>query len=302
MARASPARFSSWSEYLSYGGNSNISGVPSYTSMPSGVSSQGSCPADLPAGFFIVNSSSYYYSNGQGPACSYSSLSALEAAAGSSNVPQMATLPTVLTNTAACSPSASPTPTSSQTLVNYGQTGTLAKTDSGNANLVSVQQTNFSQGGTLHSLSFYVDTAAGNLVLGVYDSSGANGGPGKLVAQTQAFTPVVGWNTYSLSSTASVSAGSYWLAYLPSSNNLVMGFVSASGQQAQTMNYTYSSTMTPSTFGPASDTGTGNWSIYATVAVSSSSTAAPSPSPTATATATPTPTPTPTATATSTGA
>jgi hypothetical protein len=49
--------------------------------------------------------------------------------------------------------------------------------DSQNANLVLAQETTLSQTATIRSLSFYVTSAHGNLILGIYDATGPNGGP-----------------------------------------------------------------------------------------------------------------------------
>src|SRR5262245_38646466 len=68
--------------------------------------------------------------------------------------------------------------------ITIGETAVLPGTDSGNANLLLVQSTALAQAGTVQSLSFYVRAAAGNLRLGIYDATGANGGPGALKAQT----------------------------------------------------------------------------------------------------------------------
>lgn len=82
-----------------------------------------------------------------------------------------------------------------------------------------IQDATLANSGTLQSISFYVAYAAGNLRMGLYDATGAGGGPGKLIAQTGSFRPVVGWNTQTLTNVA-IPAGNYWLAYTPSQNAL----------------------------------------------------------------------------------
>ena len=48
--------------------------------------------------------------------------------------------------------------------------------------------------------------ASGNLVLGIDDASGPNGGLGALKAQTNSFTPVTGWNTANVTAPVSLLA------------------------------------------------------------------------------------------------
>src|ERR1700751_1894262 len=104
--------------------------------------------------------------------------------------------------------------------VTMGETNVLSDTDKGNANLLLTQAATLSQAGTLQSLSFYVRTAAGNLILGVYDSTGPNGGPGDLLAQSS-ITPVThaGWLTLPLPNVA-LQPGTDWLAVAPENNSV----------------------------------------------------------------------------------
>src|SRR5271165_3447900 len=160
-----------------------------------------------------------------------------------------------------------------------GETSVLTTPDGGNANLDLAQSATLTQTGTLQSLSFYVTTAAGNLVLGVYGPN-ASGTPGQLLAYTKPFVPVVGWNTQPVVTQTVLSPGTYWLAYWPSSNAL--GFTYGSAGQWYGDQLTYTGVL-PNTYAKTL-AGAGHWSFYATLAGSSSS---PSPTPT------PTPTPTP---------
>ena len=57
----------------------------------------------------------------------------------------------------------------------------------------------------------------------------ASGGPGALQASTTSFTPQNGWNTANVATPVSLSPGTYWLAYLPSSNSLSFTKTNASG-------------------------------------------------------------------------
>src|SRR5215469_9031038 len=104
--------------------------------------------------------------------------------------------------------------------ITIGETNLLSIADSGNGNLLAAQNATLSQPATIQSLSFYVTQASGNLILGIYDASGPNGGPGALKAQTNSFTPVVGWNTANVITPVPLPAGTYWLAYLASSDSL----------------------------------------------------------------------------------
>jgi hypothetical protein len=111
-------------------------------------------------------------------------------------------------------------------------------------------------------LSFYVKAASGNLRLGIYDATGPNGGPGTLKAQTNAFTPVVGWNTANVTTPVSLPAGNYWLAYLPSSSGLhfATNFSIGSFKYA---NFTFGPM--PTTFPSIAGQGTTHWSFYGTL-------------------------------------
>jgi hypothetical protein len=146
--------------------------------------------------------------------------------------------------------------------VHLGETNVLGSDDSGNANLLLAQEATLSQAATLESLSFYVTQAAGNLVLGVYDATGPGGGPGRKLAQTAGFTPTVGWNTAPVSVPVSLAAGTYWLAYLPSDNNLHFRVDRTSGKLAW---YAYPYGTMATTFSTAPQTEAAHWSFYATL-------------------------------------
>jgi glucose/arabinose dehydrogenase/PKD repeat protein/chitodextrinase len=145
---------------------------------------------------------------------------------------------------------------------NFGETTVLGGTDSGNGNLLLVQSATLPQPGSLQSLSFYVRTASGQLRLGIYDATGASGGPGALLAQTNAFAPATGWNTANVIAPVSLPAGNYWLAYFPSSNSLT--FAEGGGGAYRYANVTFG-TM-PATFPAIGGSGTAHWALYGTVA------------------------------------
>jgi len=152
--------------------------------------------------------------------------------------------------------------TPNATSIRVGETTVLSSNDSGNGNLLLVQDATLSQAATLQSLSFYVNAAGGNLRLGVYDASGPGGGPGTLKAQTNAFTPVVGWNTANVIAPVSLPIGNYWLAYLPSSSslNFAANFSIGSYKYA-----TFPFGPMPATFPGITGQGTTHWSLYGTL-------------------------------------
>ena len=152
--------------------------------------------------------------------------------------------------------------------VTIGETAVLTAADGDNGNLLVAQEASLSQPATIQSMSFYVTGAAGRLVLGIYKANGPSGGPGTLVAQTAAFTPQVGWNVAATTTTPTLAAGPYWLAYLPSDGGLAFVKQNNSGNC-----YYYSHKFTsilPQTFStrPRNCTPT-TWSFYATLTASS---------------------------------
>jgi hypothetical protein len=164
----------------------------------------------------------------------------------------------LLTPTSVVNPT--PTPHATPTPVTMGVTsiGTLADRDNGN--LVCVQSASLSLSATITSLSFYVRTIGGSLVLGLY--SDASGAPGSLLASTAVFTPSsTGWNMQPVTKPIALMAGNYWLAYFPSSNNL--GFWIGRGGSWKINSVPFSGTL-PSNF-TVTGSGNGGWSFYATL-------------------------------------
>ena len=143
-----------------------------------------------------------------------------------------------------------------------GETTVFGSTDSGNGNLLVVQDATLSQTATLQSLSFHVLTAAGNLRLGIYDATGPGGGPGALKAQTSSFVPVVGWNTHDVITPVSLPAGAYWLAYFPSSSSLAFSTNFSIGSY-KAASLAFGSM--PATFPAVTISGTTHWSLYGTL-------------------------------------
>jgi Protein of unknown function (DUF4038)/Putative collagen-binding domain of a collagenase len=173
-----------------------------------------------------------------------------------------------------------------------GQNAIQATADSGNGNLLCAQQATLSLAGTLTNMSFYVSKVGGTLKLAVYDATGPSGGPGQLKASTASFTPVKGWNTQNVTSQTLLPAGTYWLAYLPSSNALSFVKTLTGPIYYYTLN---SASPFPTSFAASTAAlGVTTWSFYATLTVTSSPTSTPTPSPTPVPTPAPTPTPIPT--------
>ena len=152
--------------------------------------------------------------------------------------------------------------TPNTTPITMGETAVLGSIDNGNGNFLLVQNATLSQSATIQSLSFYVTTASGSLRLGVYDATGPGGGPGALKAQTNAFTPVLGWNTANVITPVSLPAGDYWLAYLPSSSslNFAANFSIGSFKYAS-----FNFGPMPATFPAVVGQGTTHWSLYGTL-------------------------------------
>ena len=149
-----------------------------------------------------------------------------------------------------------------------GETAVLSIADGQNGNLLLAQSTKLAQAASIQSFSFYVTGASGNLILGMYDATGPNGGPGALKASTASFTPTTGWNTAKVLAPVSLAAGNYWLAYLPSSSNLT--FVRNSAGSCAYYSYGFGSMPKNFSSSPASCTGT-TWSLFATLAPVSTS-------------------------------
>ena len=156
-------------------------------------------------------------------------------------------------------------PTTGVHALNFGETNSaLPQSDNGNAGLILAQQATLTQSGSLLSLSFYVINPAGLLRLGLYDNTGTGGNPGNLLAQTAEFVPIAGWNTRGLLTTIILQAGTYWLAYWPSSNSLSF----AKNPDSGTIRYftlAYSGAPFPVLFSSTPSLSTTTWAFYGTV-------------------------------------
>jgi chitodextrinase len=162
---------------------------------------------------------------------------------------------TLMVATASC-PAPQPT-------VTMGESSVMPVNDSGNGNLLISQKATLAQTGILRRMSFYVTTASGNLRLGVYAANGAAGGPGTKLTETPSFTPTAGWNSVAVAAPVTLAAGTYWLAYLPSSSTLA--FRVGNGGEARWQSYSYGSM--PATFPAATSGDAVKWSLYATLDV-----------------------------------
>lgn len=167
--------------------------------------------------------------------------------------------------------------TASVTIANPGQSVVIGESsilpsdDFGNANLVVAQPATLAQAATIQSVSFYVTTAAGKLRLGLYDATGPNGGPGAKKAETAELTPAVGWNTATVVSQVALPAGTYWLAYLPSDNNLHF----RRGGAATGKYFSFAYGVLPATFSSSPSSAVDHWSLYATLIGTTSSSSSP---------------------------
>lgn len=146
-----------------------------------------------------------------------------------------------------------------------GETNILMTDDSGNADTLLAQQATLTDKATLKSLSFYVASADGLLRLGVYDATGPGGGPGEKKAETPEFTPIDGWNTVNVETPVALAAGTYWLAYAPSSNDLHFERAGDDTGMIASFGLPYDGSPMPQTFSTMPDTTTDHWSFYASL-------------------------------------
>ena|GEM_PF-2013204 len=152
--------------------------------------------------------------------------------------------------------------------INIGETTITPSDDSANANLLVAQAATLSQSASIQSLSFYVTIAAGKLRLGIYDATGPSGGPGAKKAETAEITPTTGWNSATTTTHPTLSAGTYWLTYLPSDNTLAFKKSDTSTQSSRFYSFTYGTL--PNTFSTAPSTTPSHWSLYATLTIAQS--------------------------------
>jgi hypothetical protein len=73
----------------------------------------------------------------------------------------------------------------------------------------------------------------------------------------------VGWNTAAVTTSVQLAAGTYWLAYLPSDNNLA--FVKTTTSPVNSEWYSFSFGPLPAQFSTSFLTSSSHWSLYATL-------------------------------------
>ncbi len=147
--------------------------------------------------------------------------------------------------------------------ITMGETMILATDDSGNGDVLLAQEATLVSAATIKSLSFYVASADGNLRLGVYDATGPDGGPGAKKAETAEFIPALGWNTVKVQTPVLLAAGTYWLAYAPSSSDL--HFERADDGTGKIAFFQSPYGPMPDTFSDTPNTVEDHWSFYATL-------------------------------------
>jgi len=82
---------------------------------------------------------------------------------------------------------------------------------------------------------------------------------------------MAGWNTGNVTSQVSLSPGIYWLAYLPSDNNL--SFVKADDTTSSGMYCSFTYGAMPASFCSPTTSTASHWSFYATLNANSTTTA-----------------------------
>jgi peptidoglycan hydrolase-like protein with peptidoglycan-binding domain len=147
--------------------------------------------------------------------------------------------------------------------VKIGETTRLGGVDSGNAGIIEAQNATLSQAATIQSISFYIGSGTGHIRLGIYDASGPNGNPGKLLAQTASVSAVRGWNTANVTAPVTLPAGTYWISYEIDSNTLTYNIGITSGIRNVWASQSFGSL--PETFPTGIDSDRYHFSLYATL-------------------------------------
>jgi hypothetical protein len=119
------------------------------------------------------------------------------------------------------------------------------------ANVMWTNWYTLSTSSTIQSISLYVDTAGGTLRMGLYSCPSAST-HGDWVAETDEFTPTVGWNTRNVVTPVATPAGKYCIAYRASSSALKIRW--------------YSTPLDNSFWGMSSTAGTSLPSVFASSA------------------------------------
>lgn len=154
-----------------------------------------------------------------------------------------------------------PTPPDPSPMITIGETAILSSTESNIANYLTAQAAILSQTATIQSLSFYVSNSAGKLRLGIYDATGPDGGPGQKKAETAEITPINGWNSANVTTPIALNPGTYWLAFLPSDNNLTVNYTESGSFKI----YPYDYAALPNVFSTTPESMPFHCSFYATL-------------------------------------
>src|SRR4029077_1023255 len=115
---------------------------------------------------------------------------------------------------------------------------------------------------TIQSISIYTKNNGGKLYLAIYSDNA--GYPDSLQAATGEFTPGSGWNTQNVTSQVSLSAGTYWLVFAPSSNGYGTGY-DGSGPSNGSYEAPGIYGSMPSNFRPGGRANKYQFSLYATL-------------------------------------
>jgi hypothetical protein len=93
-------------------------------------------------------------------------------------------------------------------------------TDNGDANTIIASSAALTNAGTVTTMSLYIagTGVVGNAMMAIYDASGIGGAPGELVAQTASFLVGPGWNTHPVATPVRLQPGTYYVTFMPSTN------------------------------------------------------------------------------------
>jgi len=101
---------------------------------------------------------------------------------------------------------------------------------------------------------YFNGSPTGNIDLGIYDSSGTNGGPNNLLGHTGINVAATSMFTKALSANLALAPGNYWLAFLDTVADSVSSRQSAfSGMGPQAKTTSTSLTVLPNTAGAIAD-------------------------------------------------
>lgn len=198
-----------------------------------------------------------------------------------------------LTPSTSPSPTPTPAPTATPTKnLTIGVKSVLGSSDANNQTFVLASKVQLAQSARVSSISAYIKKAAGNMRFAVYADN--NSRPGALMAQTNSFATLNGWNTAAVTNSSPIlNPGYYWLAFESDNNTVSIAGAPSGGSYVYRSNWTYQPY--PATFPAISGSGPWSFSIYASLLSATNPSPTPTPTPTATPTPIPTATPTPVA-------